>query len=89
VKDIYPIEKLWERIKRINIEVKENAELKNLPILRDILLEYPGEAEVIIAYYEEGKRKIGRLTNLKIKPNMELLKRLKEIAIIKDVRFLF
>ncbi|MCS7249600.1 MAG: DNA polymerase III subunit alpha [candidate division WOR-3 bacterium] len=89
IKDIYPIEKLWENIKRINIEIKENVELKNIPILKDILIEYPGEAEVIITYYEEGKKKTGRLTKLKIKPNIELLKRLKEMPIIKKVKFQF
>ncbi|MEO0097920.1 MAG: DNA polymerase III subunit alpha [candidate division WOR-3 bacterium] len=89
IKDISPVEKLWEIVKKINIELKENVELKNIPILKDILMEYPGEAEAIITYYEEGKKKIGRLTKLKIKPNIELLKRLKEMPIIKSVRFHF
>lgn len=87
VKDIYPVEKLWETIKKVNIEMKENVDLKNIPVLRDILMEYPGEAEVIITYYEEGKMKTGRLTKLKIKPNTELLKRLKEMPIIKSIKF--
>lgn len=89
IKDILSIDKLWGKIKRINIELKENIEVKNIPILKEILQEFLGESEVIITYYdpEEKKKKMGRLTTIRVKPNLELLKRLKNNPIIKEVKF--